>query len=225
MAEVPVEDTSSTEANDEEPRAEVTAIHADAVPAVSVPEPSSVPSPDLVSKAEPVTASPSSPPKIESGSLPQEPVSSAGLIRVLGGVAVLLLVVFAWWLNSRTSAPNVNELAVVEPSALEASEVETFEVGKTLTRDADAAGGSLGDASPSTAAVEPAEEIVESASPSSIASRRAEIEAEAAAAVEARRSQAQEAARQEQERREARQRALDKAKLNEAHKTLDDLLN
>lgn len=170
--------------------------------------------------AAPVTPAPAAPAPaaVKPPVQPGRPGNKA--IIGLVGASVVVLGAFAWWLTSRSSAtPAANEAVLPEPSA-EASAV------------------SAPQATPPSApvAVVPAPVVAPAASEpaaTEIVEREPAVvpptpRVDEAAQAEARRLKVEEEARQEQARREAkalaRQREQDKAKLNQANKTLDDLL-
>lgn len=154
-----------------------------------------------------------------------QPTRSGNKVLVAAAAAaVVVLGAFAWWLTSRSSAPAADGVALPEPSA-EASAASMPEV--TQPPDSPVAEVPAPVAmppvpEPATQEIIERESIVVPPSPS----------VDEAAQAQARRLKVEEEARQERARREAqaqaqaqaRQRELDKAKLNQANKTLDDLL-
>ena len=125
--------------------------------------------------------------------------------------SVVVLGVFAWWLTSRSSAPApaAQEVVLPEPSA-----------------EASAASVPSGAVTPAVAHPEPTEIIEHEPVVAPVAPPVTRVDE--VAQSEARRQKVEEEARQEQVRRDelvkTRQREQDKAKLNQANKTLDDLL-
>ncbi|WP_320364875.1 hypothetical protein [Aquabacterium sp.] len=151
---------------------------------------------------------------------PQPGRSGNKAVIALVAASVVVLGVFAWWLTSRSSTPVADEPALPEPSA-EASDAAMPEATPQPIAPVTEAPVPVLNAPPP----EPApEEIIES-EPVAVPPTPSVDEA---AQAQARRLKVEEEARQAQARREAqaqaRQREQDKAKLNQANKTLDDLL-
>lgn len=145
----------------------------------------------------------------------------ARAIVALVVASVGALGVFAWWLTSRgpAPAPAAQEVGLPEPSA-EASEASVSSGVLTSGAQAPLLPASVATPVVPTEIIEHEPVVVPVAPPA--------IRVDEAAQAQARRQKVEEEARQEQVRRDeqakARQREQDKAKLNQANKTLDDLL-
>ena len=191
--------------------------------APATPEPQAPPSsPEPEPTQPPVAAPPKAerPEPLTSKPVPQPGRTGNKALMAGGAAAVLVLGAFAWWLTSRSSASADDKVGLPEPSA---------DVSAASTPDVTSPPSAPVSETPTPAVVlaasEPTpQEIIEHEPP--VAPPKPSVDE--AAQAEARRLKVEEEARQEQARREAqaqaRQREQDKAKLNQANKTLDDLL-
>lgn len=172
---------------------------------------------------EPITTPallPETPPVPPVPTAPQPERSGNKAIIALVAASVVVLGVFAWWVTSRSAAPSGEETVLPEPSAETVIAPVPEATPQSSMPATDAPAPVLTSPMP-----EPATEEIIASEPVAVTPPPGVDEA---AQAQARRLKVEEEARQEQARREAqaqaRQREQDKAKLNQANKTLDDLL-
>ncbi len=183
----------------------------EAVPAAAAPQPVPLPTP------EPIVAKPAAVPP---STLPPEPAAKTGGSSAVAILAVIVISVgvlggFAWWLTSRSSAPADQEISQTEPVSAEASPEPGVEVPAVLPQVMKPAPVDV------PVVVKPVEaEVIETESDTVTPSYpETPVDVE----TNSQRLKTEEAARNEQARQRERER--DKARLNKANKTLDDLLN
>ena len=183
-----------------------------------VPPVPPAPQPVVPPVTEPVSSE--RPESVATKPVSQSERSGNKAIIALVAASVVVMGVFAWWLTSRSAAPAGEETVLPEPSAETVIAPVPEATPQSSMPATDAPAPVLTSPMPEPAT----EEIIES-EPVAVTPPPSVDEA---AQAQARRLKVEEEARQEQARREAqaqaRQREQDKAKLNQANKTLDDLL-
>ena len=152
--------------------------------------------------------------------LPAEPAAKTGSSSSVAILAVLVISVgvlggFAWWLTSRSSAPADQEISQTEPASAEAAVDPVLDAAPILPEVVKPAPVDV------PIVVKPVEaEVIETESDTVTPSYpETPVDVE----TNSQRLKTEEAARNEQARQRERER--DKARLNKANKTLDDLLN